>query len=276
MRIAAIIFLLFAGYFSLPPALAQNLPSCTVTGTTTTFPTGTACWGQPDFYQIRIYELGLCSSPPTAPTAASSPGLSACTTIFSSSGGSLVNVTPTTTSPLSGSFTRPPNGSYTHGYIRMDASFDIQAVVDFGVAITGDAGGNGQFCATITGSTSGGTSATCADVAPAAGTLQIPLTDFDGGAGFSASATATSTTGSGTSTVEGFLMTAADQLATSAAGVQRLFGIQTFGTPVSITNSTTGMDISFRVTTGMTLIGNVGPTLSIESGPFVIDMTPLP
>jgi len=276
VRIAAIFILLFAACFAPSPANAQNLPSCTVTGTTTTFPTGAACWGQPDFYQIRIYELGLCTSAPTAPTAASSPVLSSCFTTFSNSSGALVNVTPTSTSTLSGTFTRPPNGSYTHGYIRMDASFDIQAVVDFGVAITGDAGGNGQFCATITGSTSGGTSATCAGVAPAAGTLQIPLTDFDGGAGFSAVASATSTTSSGTSTVTGHFMTAADQLATAAAGVQRLFGVQTFGTPVSIVNATTGMDISFRVTTGMTLIGNAGPTLQIESGPFVIDITPLP
>jgi hypothetical protein len=276
VRILTIVVFLFAGFFSVMPASSQNLPSCTVTGPTTTFPTGTACWGQPDFYQLRIYEAGLCSSPPTSPTTSSSPGLSSCVATFTSTAGSVVSVTPTTSSALSGVFTRPANGSYTHGYIRMDASFTIQASVDFGVAITGDAGGNGQFCATITGSTSGGTSASCAGVAPTAGTLQVPLTDFDGGAGFSASATATSTTGSGTSTINAFLMTSADQLAPAATSVQKLFGFQTFASPVTITNTTTGMDISFRMTTGMTLIGNAGPTLSIESGPFVIDMTPSP
>ena len=187
-----------------------------------------------------------------------------------------MSVTPTTTSALSGVFTRPENGSYPYGYIRMDASFDIQVSVDFGVDITGDAGGNGQFCASITGSIANGTSATCAGVAPTAGTLQAPLTDFGGEEGFSGSDSVTSTTSSGTSTIDAFLMTGADQLATAEADVQRLFAVQTFGTPVSMTGTTTGIDISFRVTTGMTLIGNAGPTLSIDSGPFIIDITPTP
>lgn len=276
MRIFAIVVLLFAGFFSGVPASGQDSSTCTVTGSTTTFPRGDVCWGQPDVYQLRIYEAGLCTSLPTSPTTSSSPGLSSCVTTFTSTAGSVVSVTPTGSSTLSGDFTRPENGTYSHGYIRMDASFDIQASVDFGEAITGDAGGTGQYCATITGSTSGGTSASCSSVAPTAGTLQVPLTDFDGGAGFAASATATSTTGSGTSTIYAFLMTTADQLAPAAASVQRLFGFQNFGSSITITDATTGMDISFRVTTGMTLVPSAGPTLSIDSGPFVIDMTPLP
>lgn len=275
MNIFAIIAFLFSVFLAVSPASSQA-PSCTVTGSTTTFPAGDDCWGEPDFYQIRIYEVGLCTSLPIFPTTNSSPGLSSCVTIFTSTTGSDVDVTPTTTSALSGVFTRPENGSYPYGYVRMDASFDIQVSVDFGVAITGDAGGNGQFCASITGSTANGTSATCAGVAPTAGTLQTPLTDFGGDEGFAGSDSITSTTSSGTSTIDGFLMTGADQLATSAADVQRLFGVQTFGTPVSVTDTTTGIDISFRVTTGMTLIGNAGPTLSIDSGPFIIDITATP
>ncbi len=275
MRIFATIVFLFAGFFSGAPASSQDPSACTVIGSQTSFPTGTDCWGEPDFYQIRIYEVGLCTSPPTTPTTSSIPGLSSCAAIFTSTTGSIVSVTPTTSSALSGVFTRPANGSYSHGYIRMDSSFDIQASLDFGQPITGDAGGNGQFCATINGSVSGGTSATCANVAPTAGTLQTPLTNF-GDEKFSASASATSTTNRGTSTIDGFLMTGADLLATSEADVQRLFGVQTFGVPVSIADTTTGVDISFRVTTGMTLIGNAGPTLSIDSGPFIIDITPIP
>jgi len=275
MNIFAIIAFLFSIFFAVSPASSQDPSACTVVGSQTSFPTGTDCWGEPDFYQIRIYEVGLCTSPPTAPTTSSRPGLSSCTAIFTSATGSVVDVTPTTSSALSGVFTRPANGSYLTGYIRMDSSFDIRASLDFGEPITGDAGGNGQFCATIDGSISGGTSATCANVAPTTGTLQTPLTNF-GDVAFEASASATSTTSRGTSTIDGFLMTGADLLATDEPSVTRLFGVQTFGVPVTIADTTTGVDISFRVTTGMTLIGNAGPTLSIDSGPFIIEITPIP
>lgn len=254
----------------------QALSTCTTAGSTTTFPTGSACWGQPTNYQITVYEAGICSTTPTSPTATTALDVSSCQVVFTNSAGSTITVSATSGGALSGTFTRPANGTYTHGYVKVDRNFIVNASVDFGggAVINGTSAGAGRFCSTITGTaTTGAPTSSCGAVAPTAGNLTVPLTDFDGGGGFDPTASATFSGGTGTATINAFLVTASEQLATAAAGVSRLFGVEQFGAPVVVDNSVTGMNLSFRVSTGMTLIDQGGNTLDFASGPFVVDIT---
>jgi len=257
-------------------APAQALATCTVAGSTTTYPTGTACWGEPTNYQVTVYEAGICTSAPTDPTTTTALNVSACEVVFTNTSGSTITVSSTSGGVLSGTFTRPANGTYTHGYVKVDKDFVVTSNVDFGLGavINGTSAGAGRFCATITGSSAGGgATSQCGAAAPAAGNLTVPLTDFDGGGGFDATASATFTGGSGTVTINAFLVTSSELLAAASGTVTRLFGVEQFGSPLTIDNSVTGMDLSFRVSTGMTLIDQGGNTLDFASGPFVVDIT---
>ncbi|MCR9220753.1 MAG: hypothetical protein NXI21_11040 [Alphaproteobacteria bacterium] len=252
---------------------AQSLSACTVAAGVTTYPTGTACFAEPTSFSVTVYEAGLCTSAPSGPTATSALATGACETTFSNAAGSTVSVSTGATSALSGTFTAPPAGTYTHGYIIVDKDFQIAASVDFGAATNGDAGGNGRFCATNAGSVSTGNTATCSAVSITGATLQAPVTDFDGGAGFSNSASETFSGTAGSVSVNAWLVTNTGQLAASAAAVQRLVGVQTFSSPITVGEIVTGMNLGFNTTAGMTIIDNGGATVQFNSGPFRVEIT---
>ena len=53
---------------------------------------------------------------------------------------------------LTGTYTRPPTGTYTHGYAMMDNTFGITASIQIDGQWTGQAGGHGVYCGTVAGS----------------------------------------------------------------------------------------------------------------------------
>ena len=110
------------------------------------------CDSRPDLYEIVIYKLYLCTSIPSEPTTTSTVDLTPCSQVFNSDSGATASVTQGTNIVLDGTYTRPPNGTYTHGYAYMDNTFGITWAGELSASMTGMTGGTGVFCATVAGS----------------------------------------------------------------------------------------------------------------------------
>jgi hypothetical protein len=128
-----------------------NEPTCTVVNGAIT--DSATCRTQADKLTVKIYEIGLCTAQPTAPTTTAAADLTSCQKIFSNTSGSQVTVTGTTSSGFSGTFTRPPNGTYTYGYMTLGPDHAVQASLTFASAktVTGGAS-SGTHCWTKDGS----------------------------------------------------------------------------------------------------------------------------
>ena len=110
------------------------------------------CDHLPNLYEIVIYKLYLCTSIPTEPTTTSTVDLTPCSQVFNSDSGATASITQGTNIVLDGTYTRPPNGTYTHGYAYMDNTFGITWAGELSAAMTGMTGGTGVFCGTVAGS----------------------------------------------------------------------------------------------------------------------------
>ena len=63
---------------------------------------------------------------------------------------------------------------------------------------------------------------------------------------------------------------------TEAAAKDTLFGLQTFATPVVVTELTSGFNMAFGVSSGSSMFQNgVGGSHSVGSGPFKVLITPI-
>ena len=146
------------------------------------------CETEPDEYEVVIYNLYLCTSSPAIPTTTSTVNLDSggCVEIFNNSSGATASVTQGSELNLSGTYTRPPNDIYTHGYAIMDNTFGITASLEFAGNMTGETGGTGIYCGTVAGSGTSGTSSettntsVCSSSPVTAGKFVETLADFGG------------------------------------------------------------------------------------------------
>lgn len=253
-------------------AFAQ-VSTCSQVGSSVVHPgAGNVCWTQPDVYETTIYEIALCNAAPTAPTSSLTLGTSSCSTIFSSASGATVQITGGVGTPPSGIFTRPPNDTYTHGYVIVDKDFNIESSITFTGAVTADGGGTNANCVTLNASTTAPPTANCGAVLTA-GTLAVATNDFDGGAGFSPSTTATFTGASGgTVAMNAYLVDSSANLASASGAVQRIVAVQTFASPVIVTSSSTSFNMAINTSNGMTVIDTAGVT-SLDNGPFRVELS---
>ena len=232
------------------------------------------CETQPDEYEIVIYKLYLCTSSPTLPTTTSAVDLTSggCEQIFDNSSGATAAVTQGSELNLTGTYIRPTNGTYTHGYAMMDNTFGITASLQFAGAMTGQTGGSGVYCGTVSGSgtsnTSGDPSNTsvCSSTPVTAGKFVETLEDF-GSESFEATAEANDINGT-TADIKGILVDTSGQLATADSDVDKLEGLVTFADSVIFTDAVTEVKMSFNVGVGMSLYQDSGGNLSMGSGPF--------
>ena len=232
------------------------------------------CEAQPDEYEIVIFNLYLCTSSPTIPTTTSAIDLTSggCTEIFNNSLGTTAAVTQGSELNLTGTYTRPPNNTYTHGYAIMDNTFGITASIEFAGNMTGQTGGTGTYCGTVAGSgTSNSTgdpsnSSVCSTSPVTAGKFVETLESFGGG-GFENTAEVTNINGT-TAAITGILVDTSGQLATTDADVDKLEGLVTFADPVTFTDAVTEVTMSFNVGEGMSLYISGGTSLGMGSGPF--------
>ena len=233
---------------------------------------GDMCETTPDLYEIVIYKLYLCTSAPTGPTTTTTVDLDSggCEEVFDNSSGSTASVSQGTSVDLGGSFTRPPNGTYTHGYARLDNTFGITASVQFDGVATGQTGGSGIYCATVTGSgTSGENEVTNSSICSAneieAGKFTESLTTF--GEDFEATGSAENINNT-TADITGYLIDTNGYLAENYSDVDRLDGLVTFADAVEMTDSVSGVTMSFNVGSGMGVMYDSGGDISLGSGPF--------
>ena len=254
--------------------------ACTVTnGVYSETEIKNGCEATPDFYEIVIYKMYLCTSAPTIPTVTAVVDLTNCSQIFNSASGSTANVAQGAEVDLTGTYTRPPTGTYTHGYAMMDNTFGITASIQIDGAMTGQAGGTGVYCRTVAGSgnhTSSGShddESICSATEVTAGKYTETLTHF-GGAGepWERIAEADNINGT-TASIKGILVDTNGHLAANEGEVDKLEGLVSFANAINVTSDTTSLTMSFNLGEGMSLNRAGADVIYIGSGPFQAIMT---
>ena len=249
------------------------------------------CAAEPDYYGMTFYEMGLCTAAPTAPTTSSNLVTTNCSTVMTSTAGSLVEIANGVTGSLGGIQTRPANGTYTHGYIRLSNDFLVEASKELWsddmtiTNLSGDytAGSDvGKYCATravtFNNDDSSGTASTiCDSTAPTAGRLTARLVDLSGGDRSGCMSTSTACGGAITvtgGTLNAYLLDSNNYLASSSSEVTGLIGVQEFTSPVIVTEDSASMDAQIIVTKSMTVSNNGSNTgVAFDSGPFSVVLT---
>jgi len=238
------------------------------------------CAFAPDGYQVTIYEMGLCTSDPTAPTTSSAYETDTCSTVINSPSGQTINLAAGSELTLT-DVTRPTNGTYTHAYMVLGNSFGITVTKQFTNTMHRyDTATSGNFCWTTSGtkynSDWGGppanptTFANCGTEGEAAPAMYTEiLDDFD-----------EDTYNYGPVSVESGNLTAYlvtdsnDRLVNAVKTADRIFGKQTLNTAAVVTNTSSSFVVSFGVnqatSTNMSDEGSADTydVLAFGSGPF--------
>ena len=246
------------------------------------------CDYAPDEYTVTIYEMGICTSSPTAPTASSAYETDTCSTVINTPAGQTINLASGSEIVLTG-LTRPPNGTYTHAYMLLSNSFGIKVTKQFtNTMFQNNTANSGNFCWTLGGTqtnsdysdgsppsaaASPSAYANCgaeADAAPATYTEVLDEFDSSGESQFKYGPVSVE---SGSLTA--YLVANSDSKLVAADNTaDRLFGMQTLTTSSTVTTDSTAFVVSFGVNqaTAPQMIDK-GVTdqyrvISFASGPF--------
>ena len=233
------------------------------------------CDSKPDIYEVKIYKLYLCTSAPTEATTSSTVVLTPCSQIFNNASGATASVTQGSDIDLDGTFTRPPNGNYTHGYAYMDNSFGVTWSGQIGSSMTGATGGTGVHCASVAGagthqqgSTHSNSSVCSSTDNLTAGKFVETLKHFGSfNDSFRSSVTVNGINGT-SAKISAYLVDINEHLAASTGDVVKLEGLVTFANPVVFTTETNSVSMKFYVGVGMHLNDRGIDTLQVGSGPF--------
>ena len=281
MKHAKYLFLILSIIFVFEIVNSNKAKACTVTDGVVAKASGDGadfiddgCDEAPALYEVVIYKLYLCTSAPTEATTSSTVVLTPCSQIFNNSSGATASVTQGAEIVLDGTYTRPPAGTYTHGYAYMDNTFGITWAGELSASMTGMTGGTGVFCGTVAGSGTHAQASThtnssvCGSSAITAGKFVETLTHFGGvGDAFSSKAEAENINGT-SADIAGYLVDTNEHRAANAGEVDKLEGLVTFANPVIVTADTTSLSMTFNVGEGMHLVNGGGNKLFIGSGPF--------
>ena len=286
MKYTKYLFLILSTIFIFEMVNPNQAEACTVTDGVVAKASGDGadfiddgCDSTPATYEVVIYKLYLCTSIPTEATTSSTVILTPCSQVFNSSSGATASVTQGAEIVLDGTYTRPPNGTYTHGYAFMDNTFGITWSGELSAAMTGMTGGTGVFCGTVAGSgthAKGSThtnSSVCGSSAITAGKFVETLAQFGGsGSTFSSKAEVENINGT-SAAINGYLVDTNGHRASTTGEVDKLEGLVTFANPVIVTGDTTSLSMKFNVGEGMHLVNGGANKLFIGSGPFQAIMT---
>ena len=242
------------------------------------------CAFAPDEYTVKIYKMALCTTAPTRPTTTDTYDVSSCVDVINSPDGQDVNLAAGSEMTLS-DVSRPANGSYSYGYILMANTFGIKAKKQFTNTMhTWEDGVSGNYCWTKDDTDYSSNSETwdsettlveCGGAGGTAGTYTEILDNFDSE---DYSEDAIAVTGG---TISADLITNSNGLVVTAAlTADRLFGVQTFTTPVVVTSDSTVFTVSFGVNQASSMWMTSGgvpaneyQVYAIGSGPFSTFMT---
>jgi hypothetical protein len=238
------------------------------------------CDTEPDLYEIVIYKLYLCTSAPTVPTTSSTVDLTPCEQIFNNASGATASVSSGQDINLDGTYTRPPNGTYTHGYAYMDNTFGITWSGEIASSMSGGTGStSGVHCASVSGSGTHKKGSThtnnsiCGSSPITAGKFVETMQQFGGSSdNFTPTAEVENINGT-TAKISGYLVDTSEQLATATDDVVKLEGLVTFASPVVMTTDSTSISMRFNVGIGMHVYRNSSNKFMLGSGPFQAIMT---
>jgi len=276
-----ILFLSLITIFQMTNFKDTKAAACTVTnGVYSETEIKNGCEATPDFYEIVIYKMYLCTSAPTIPTTSATVDLTNCSQVFNNASGSTANVAQGSEVDLTGTYTRPPTGTYTHGYAMMDNTFGITASIQIDGSMDGQASGSGVYCGTVAGSgnhTKASGSHTnesiCSSTEITAGKYTETLTHFGGSSdAWTRIAEAENINGT-TASIKGILVDTNGHLAANEGEVDKLEGLVSFANAINVTSDTTSLTMSFNLGEGMSLNSAGSDKIYIGSGPFQAIMT---
>ncbi|ABB24637.1 hypothetical protein Plut_1783 [Pelodictyon luteolum DSM 273] len=238
------------------------------------------CYIEPDSYRVFIYEVGFCTEPPVSPTTsvAFDAGDTAVKLFESGSEPLLLEVKNGESSLLSSLLERPPDWTYTHGYVILAPRVEVKAHAKFSRAhTTNNPGGGDQvtlpvntLCYSRSGSTVyryKGDPKTAAQIATSLGDWGYTTFYFN-----SLESNAQSYSSGGRFLVAESGKIPASGIAENSLGdVARL--VVVFELDAAVTRATQGLDLSFNVANCSTVVQTVGGVLTCFNGdPFDVRM----
>ena len=269
------LFLILSIIFIFEILNSNKAEACTISsGVVSESDINSGCDTAPAEYEIVIYKLYLCKSIPTEATTSSTVVLTPCSQVFNNTSGATAAVTQGAEIVLDGTYTRPPNGTYTHGYAYMDNTFGITWAGELSGAKTGTSSGTGVFCGTKAGSGTHAKGSThtgnsvCGSSAITPGKFVETLAQF--GAqddAFSSKAEVDNINGT-TASIIGYLVDSNEHRAANTGEVVKLEGLVKFADPITVTGATTSLSMTFNVGEGMHLVNTGSDSLWIGGGPF--------
>ena len=254
---------------------------CSVNSNVVTYPATSRCHIEPDLYGIKIYKMYLCKSQPSIPQGSTASDLTSagCTIVLDSDSGSDVDLTQASETIIfpNAIFSRPPAGIYTHGAMYISNTFRIKWARQFNQTVKSDSStSTGQYCSTTsgTGNPSDKQSLLCqSGSAPTAGIFNAVLNNF-GNDTIEMFDSYRNINGSGAD-INAYLVNSLGNLADPATA-SKIYGIQTFATPVIISKNFKGLNISFAINKGSLIFQSGGSSeIGASVGPFQAIITPL-
>ena len=246
------------------------------------------CEVAPDVYQIELYDVGFCTSAPTAPTTEAGFEASAenCASLFANSSGETLDLAVGVSLNMSSDI-NIPNGTYTHGYVVMKNSFGIKATktfTDANLIRTTNDSSSGNICWSasdpVQGSSYYSTDHDSGDFASSysfvecgatPGTAEIITDNLDAfevneGVGtYTASANVTG----GEITAYLTQSTNGLRLVNAVKTADRIVAFLAWTSPVTISDQTSSIDLQFNVSGGSSLqVWSPAPGYTINLGAF--------
>lgn len=205
------------------------------------------CFKTPDVLQLKFYEFGLCTG------NASPTNRENCTPVFKSSTGKNVNVSQGGVSDLINQATLT-EGTYTHGYLVVSNTVEINLTMEFSAARTDDNGGSGKYCFTDGRSINSSNSIMSCDTSPSPINSPETMALNGCGGGYTSSFPGYQYSAQGVIiTTDLYMVNSAGGLSNSCVNDFAFFAVQPFTRPVKITGDTTGLDVAIGLSGGVAM-----------------------
>jgi hypothetical protein len=268
-------------FFSVAGAQAAACSALTGTNVPTVVSGERSCTVTPTSLIFKIYELSLCTGAVTATTSATDKA-ALCQTLFSSSTGKDVDLTPGSVFSLDAGLSLV-EGTYTQGLLKMNVNFSMKTQFQFLSSRAADDAGStsGAFCFSngtdITEDPSAGAGqmschASAFSTIANPGNFKMAIGNPDSSSNFQMNQQAglTNTVGSLSAVTNLYILDSDSTQSTgdiTYSGSDAVLGTndrtfiladQTLATPVVITPSTTSLDIQFNVTNSASIIFDPG------------------
>ena len=242
-----------------------------------------SCETQPEIYQVRIYQVMLCTSQPTAPTTSTSSGLSMCQNLISNDEGSVVRIDEiggdgqTITGDKNQNIS---SQSYEWSVVKLDNTFGIQGSFQFADPYNGEVSGSGNYCATSgnsgtkTSTAEPDNTSICDSSPVTAQTYTITRTSFtgDGGGVFSAVVEVTGIN-DGTD-FNAYLIDSEDRLSENDDDSDKIIAFIKLPSAINVGSGGT-FQVKFNMGEGIGVDG-IGGEINFDEGPFEMDLTYTP